>query len=409
MNKTTICAQALGRAGVLVFLCLGLVACGIMAPIANRQPPAEEGQKRVSELVGQFEQACLGRDLMSNPYPNAARRIPEKTGIWEVKPGSCNFWGTAGSNWGEYDKTFVTYDRGRVVREFKRRFGVIYHQSAPISPYCARGDRHFMLLRDGTTWVTLKILARDHRNRLCDQDRWLAYGFQLSPGLPLFLDSRDPDEPYVVDRLDVVNLDRLNNKERQQVAERWARMSTAEKNEHAKGVADAIRSINGSVEIATKQFREDQASQREFNQRLQRQEEESAAALNEMLIGKIGELYQESAKINARNTERSQQRAAMSRANAAFSNIDGFDASQLPSSIQLRGTTSASYDSNGNGGDSSTVKNDTGIRECDRAGSLEASNQCLCRLNGGTVDFNDLGWFCSDGKEAKKTGPGTPR
>lgn len=164
-----------------------------------------------------------------------------------------------------------------------------------------------MLLRDGTTWVTLKILARDHRNRLCDQDRWLAYGFQLSPGLPLFLDSRGPNEPYVVDRLDVVNLDRLNNKERQQVAERWARMSTAEKNEHAKRVADAIRSINGSVEIATKQFREDQASQREFNQRLQRQEEESAAALNEMLIGKIGELYQESARINAQNLERSQQ------------------------------------------------------------------------------------------------------
>lgn len=335
-----ICAQALGRAGVVMFLCLGLVACGIMAPIANRQPAAEEGQKRVSELVGQFEQACLGRDLMSNPYPNTSLRIPEKTGIWEVKPGSCNFWGTAGSNWGQYDKTFVTYNRGRVVREFKRRFGVIYHQSAPISPYCARGDRHLMLLRDGTTWITLKILARDHRNRLCDQDKWLAYGFQLSSGPPLLLGSLDPDEPYIVDRLDVVNLDRLSNEERQRVAEDWARMSVAEKNEHAKRVADAIRSINRSVEIATERFREDQASQREFNQRLQRQEDEGAAALNEMLAGKIGEFYQESAKISAQNAERSQQRAAMSRANAAFSNIDGFNPSQLPSSIQLRGTTS---------------------------------------------------------------------
>lgn len=311
-----------------------LSSCAATNSLVNPKPDNLISQKRIVDLLGSFEEDCLGRDLINNPNPAKGTKIFEK---FEFVLGdisrSCTFWSWRLGSFGAFDRDFITYQQHKFfISEIKKRFGVIYHSVASVdSGHCSAGKLHTMLLRDGVTSIDVVFANQDHASSLfCDKNYGQGYALRLSR---LDLYDEKKVKSYSVNKFDIFNLDRLSDEEKFTVSEVWEDLSIKEKESYTKSIADRVDLIGRSHALYFEQRSEYVASVRNSERILQQKEQESSDRFNKSLANAIVDSLSKSqassltdgAKINSYNKP-------IVNSNI-FKDKKGFDVSQLPENI----------------------------------------------------------------------------
>lgn len=324
-------------------LFITISGCATTNLLVNPKPESSVAQQRIVDLLDSFESNCLDRDLVANPSPRNISTVHSKfSDIIGDEHGkisrSCNFWSWRLGKFGAYDRSFITFQQQNFfISELKKRFGVIYHSVTDMSPgMCAKAKHHTMLLRDGVSTLDVIFAVQEH-SFICDKTFGQGYALRLSR-LKLY-DEKKPNY-YSVGKIDIFNVDRLNDEEKLIVSKNWDNLSVNEKNIYTKGIADRIDQIRRLHAHYNESHNEYVQSMRNTSRILQQKEQESRERFNKSLSNSIIQsLNSTDSHIYSTDVKYSTYKNPVITPNI-FKDQKGFDVRQLPENINVMSSNS---------------------------------------------------------------------